>query len=293
MATPTAQIGLLNCIAGCNCSSISCFVTGNATPNKSLSALAACIGCSAPYKMSCFYNLSCDLVVTPNPVITIPSAGATCTEKVCGFTWDSTVVSTSCSWLSVTTPVLPAASPGANNNVVIASNAGNPARSGSVSYAPQNGYSSNTVTFCQLSGIVWKCVDFCKTASNCGGALACAINCFKYSSALVANECYCACVSAYLSATGQAAGSWACICITCNTTQILCCATVQGCAIPTCAFSVDYNDVVVINLWGCACNTACSGCVCINVCLTSVTCCAGCGYICLGSTCVCVPMITG
>lgn len=57
MAMPASgQIGLLNCITGINCSSISFAVTGNNTPPKTLSALSICAGKTAPYSMTKFYG---------------------------------------------------------------------------------------------------------------------------------------------------------------------------------------------------------------------------------------------
>jgi hypothetical protein len=291
MAMPTG--GTIAMISAPNglCSSICDTVCGNHPGgDRSLSGMTHKIGCGAPYKMSCFYSLVNDVIVAPNPLTSIVAAGATCVEKVCGPTWNSVdVVSNNPTWIVPVTPVSPAASPGANENVVICANTG-AARSGTAVYTPQ-GSGTNTVTFCQL-GVTWKCVDLCKTASSCGSAGACALNCFIYSSARIASECFSACISSALSAVGQAAGSWVCIDVCCNGSRLFCCVT-TACSTPNCTFCVDYNDCINISLYACACNTSCANGSCGHVILTSVTCCSGCGYFCKGSLCSDVLACTG
>ena len=291
MAMSSGTLGIMTCPGG-TCSSIACVVCGNVAGPQSLCNLMIQAGLSIPNNMTNFHGFTIgDLAVCPTPITSIAIAGATCPTYVCSVCPNTTTVAAVCTWLHAASPVTPnPTSPGTSLNVCIDANVG-AARCGTVTYTPAHCGSVQTITFCQL-GITWKCVDFSKNTSSCGSAGACALNTLIYSSARVANECFSACISSALSATGQAAGSWVCIDVCCNTTRIWCCCT-TGSATPNCAFCVDYNDTININIYACASNTACVNGSCGHAILTSITCCAGCGYFSKGSLCTDVLACTG
>jgi hypothetical protein len=218
MGMPSGTIAMISAPQACG--SICATVCGNHTGgNRSLSGMTAKIGCGAPYKMSCFYGVTNDVVVTPNPLTGIISTCTTCVEKICGPTWNSVDVTTSCTWILPVTPISPAASPGASENVIICCNPG-VARCGTAVYTPQGGTIS-TVCFCQLAVPVTKCVNFLSLCS-CVRSTYCCINsgCTYTNSAMAAGDCYCMCrFYAYIgAAAGSTCISVACAALLCNGT---------------------------------------------------------------------------
>jgi len=81
-----------------------------------------------------------------------------------------------------------------------------------------------------------------------GGTLSCSCTCTITSSAMAVGECYCLCTGWNLCVNFFNGSGYACIQITCNGVQVMCCCinSVGYCANGTFLRTVDYNDVIRI-----------------------------------------------
>ena len=133
-----------------------------------------------------------DITVSPSTYANISSTCATYLVSVCGPSWNNTTVSTdSPSWITITTPVVPCASPVTMNNVIIASNAGS-ARLGTVCYTPVNG-STKCVIFSQCGYVPGSksvaILQVSRSGQNYCDPIVCAVGAFSYSDiGMVAGE---------------------------------------------------------------------------------------------------------
>lgn len=132
----------------------------------------------------------------------------------------------------------------------------------------------------------WSCIDLLRTNSAGTDGVSAAVlkvHCLRPNPAMSVGQCYTAGISMNLCAIGQAVGSFATLCATCNGVQVLCCTTTNGCITVTCNVTVDYNDILLICTGACAFNTACAGAAAAAVCLATIT--PVVGFECKGITC--------
>jgi hypothetical protein len=201
-------------------------------------------GVSTPNNMINFHGfIYGDLCVCPTPIASISAAGATphtCAISVCPNTFTP---ATACSWLHPAAPSAPSLA-GTAQNVTVDANAG-AARCGTVTYTPSHCGSVQTITFCQLAGVTWKCIYMGTTTSvGCGTALdACQYGTLTSTPALVAGDSYCLCYN-FNGSCGQASGS-VFLCITCAGGSKLSCCISTVCGLGSGSFTVNQGNAVV------------------------------------------------
>lgn len=132
--------------------------------------------------------------------------------------------------------------------------------------------SYTTISLCNIGG------------GGCGTTFASTIGCLT-PPINVAGNCYCACFCAGISATGQASGSFACVCVARNGTPLLnCCVPAGSCANPTVSFQVCCAQTIMASIFGCSTCSTCSTSAYACLCLLSITCISTKGLYCRGGT---------
>jgi hypothetical protein len=152
MAIPASgSLGIMTCPNGA-CSGIASVVCGGGVGGgQSLINLLniATLG----NNMSNFHGSPYgDLVVTPTLVSSIVAGGTTYGVVACSYSPNTFTTSTACTWLHPAAPSAPSIA-GTTQNITIDANAG-AARCGTVTYTPSHCGTVQTVTLCQLAGVV-------------------------------------------------------------------------------------------------------------------------------------------
>jgi len=245
MAIPTTgNLAILSCPGGVNCTSITGVICGTAATSspQSVCNLLQQAGLSIPNSISNLRGSTIgDLSITPSTIINIPAAGTTCC--VCAFSAcpnHFTQTSSQGTWLHASACCIPSPiSPGAVVPATIDANTG-AARSGYITYNPNNCGATICTCFCQLAGAVPKPVSLIASTSVGCGTSSTAYAYLHPQSTIAAGECYCICLRGTLGTVSQAAGSCAFLKVSCGGTQCYCCCIPYN----VCSTSLNYSMTV-------------------------------------------------
>lgn len=188
------------------------------------------------------YNFNINSVRPANTITSISAAGTTTNVCAIGISTNTFTPSSACSWLHPA-GATPPSQAGTSQSVTVDANAG-AARCGTITYTPSHCGGVQTITFCQLAGVTWKCIYVASIGgTGCGSSTsACQYGTLTSTPALSIGDSYTLCYA--FNGTCGSAGGGVFLCITCAGGSKLACCINVACGSSSGSFVVNQGNTV-------------------------------------------------